>query len=116
MGSLEDVKNVIKKLEKKEIKGGNKMSKEINDKQLLKFLDSITKLSSIEFLGIVNMLNIKIFEDEELKQPREFEFLISDLIDEYITLNRTQRVNLDKIINKALKDGREENGTLAKNK
>ena len=92
------------------------MSKEINDKQLLKFLDNIIKLSNIEFLGIINMLNIKIFEDEELKQPRDFDFLLSDLIDEYIKLNRIQRKNLDKIIAKAIKDGREENGTLAKNK
>lgn len=80
------------------------MSRETTDKQLLNFLNQITKLSQVEFIGLARMLNIPLVQDNEEKTPREFEYIMSDLIDKYITLSKTQQKNLKKILHKAIKD------------
>lgn len=80
------------------------MSRETTDKQLLCFLSQIAKLSQVEFLGLARMLNISLVQDDEEKTPRQFEYILSDLIDKYITLSKTQQKNLKKILHKAIKD------------
>ena len=79
------------------------MSKDITEKQLLNFLNQVNKLSDIEFIGLARFLNIPLVESDEDKTPRPAEFIISDLIDIYIGLNRNQRKNLKKILAKAIK-------------
>lgn len=79
------------------------MSNEVTEKQLLGFLNQINKLSSMEFIGLAKFFNIPLVEQDEDKTPRPAEFIISDLIDKYISLNRNQRKNLKKILAKAIK-------------
>lgn len=80
------------------------MGKQVSDKELLRFLNQVTQLSEMEFIGLARILNISLVEDNEEKTPKDFEYIISDLIDKYLTLNREKRKNLKKILHKALKD------------
>lgn len=79
------------------------MSNETTQKQLLGFLNQVNKLSDIEFIGLARFLNIPLVENDDDKTPRPAEFIISDLIDIYIGLNRNQKKNLKKILAKAIK-------------
>lgn len=79
------------------------MSNETTQKQLLGFLKQVNKLSDIEFIGLARFLNIPLVENDDDKTPRPAEFIISDLIDIYIGLNRNQKKNLKKILAKAIK-------------
>lgn len=82
------------------------MNNNTTEKQLLHFVSQITKLSEIEFLGLARMLNIPLVQQDEDKTPRQFEYIMSDLIDKYISLSKTQKKNLKKILHTALKDKR----------
>lgn len=82
-----------------------KIKKNVDDKELLWFLSRVIKLSQIEFLGVLRLLNIPFVIDEkkEKPEPRPFEDMTSDLIDKYIVLNKAKRKNLNKIIDTARK-------------
>lgn len=69
-----------------------------SEKNLQKFLLEISKLEAIEFLGILKIFNINVCKDDEEKTPKQFEELLSEVIDKYITLSRTQRRNIMKLI------------------
>lgn len=83
----------------------DKIKKKVDDKELSWFLSRVIKLSQIEFLGVLRLLNISFVIDEkkEKPEPQPFEDMISDLIDKYIVLSRTKRKNLNKIIDTARK-------------
>ena len=82
-----------------------KIKKKVDDKELLWFLSRVIKLSQIEFLGVLRLLNIPFVIDEtkEKSEPRPFEDMTSDLIDKYIVLSKAKRKNLNKIIDTARK-------------
>lgn len=66
-----------------------------------KFILEISKLESIEFLGLTKIFNIDLFEENEEKTPREFEIILSEILDKYISLSRTQRRTIMKLIKSA---------------
>lgn len=64
----------------------------VNERNLKKFLIEISHLNPIEFLGIAKIFNI------DLEKNDDFEKVLSEVIDKYISLSRRQRRNLLKII------------------
>jgi hypothetical protein len=72
--------------------------KNISEKDFQKFLLQVSKLDALEFLGLVRIFNIEIFKDDEKKTPREFEELLSDVLDMYVKLDRKQRRTIMKTI------------------
>lgn len=75
-----------------------------------KIFYKIVKLRPESFLGLAKFFNIKILTetvDKETKKaiPRSAEEITVDIINEYSKLNRKQRRAIDKIIDKAIKDG-----------
>lgn len=64
----------------------------VNERNLKKFLIEISHLNPIEFLGIAKIFNI------DLEKNNDFEKVLSEVIDKYISLSRRQRRNLLKII------------------
>lgn len=73
------------------------MSEKAKAKQLQKMLKDFVKLQPDEALGIFRVLNINLV-DEEKKEVKLFEQLLSEFIDKYSTLNRRQCRTLDAII------------------
>lgn len=60
--------------------------KEIN---IDEFIHLVTKLEPVEFIGLCKVLCVKVLGEE--KQPRKFEELINDIIDNFTSTGRTQR-------------------------
>lgn len=72
------------------------MEKEINSKELIRFIEKITKLEPIYFIGVARIMNITITGTNG--EVRALEEIMSDVIDKFISYNRIQRKNLYKII------------------
>lgn len=72
-----------------------------SEKNLIKFVKEISKLEPIEFMGLAKILNIELVENNEKKTPRTFETVMSEIIDKYIKLSRTQRRSVMKIVKNA---------------
>lgn len=72
------------------------MEKEISSKELIRFIEKITKLEPIYFIGVARIMNITIAETNG--EVRALEEIMSDVIDKFISYNRIQRKNLYKII------------------
>ena len=77
------------------------MDKHPSEKNLEKFMLEISKLEPIEFLGLTKIFNIDLFDDKEEKNPREFEIILSEILDKYISLSRKQRRTIMKLIKSA---------------
>jgi len=77
------------------------------EKDFMTFVERVSKLEMMEFLGVARMLSVDLVtkdpEDETKTLGREFDAILSDMMDAYIDLNRTQRRNLDHIIERAVK-------------
>lgn len=65
-------------------------------KEVEKLILSLRPLEVTELLGIFRMLNILVTDEEG--EPRPFETIISEFIDEYVKLNRNQKRNLIALI------------------
>lgn len=72
------------------------MEKETSSKELIRFIETITKLEPIYFIGVARMMNTTITKTNG--EVRALEEIMSDMIDKFISYNRTQRRNLYKII------------------
>lgn len=72
------------------------MEKEVSSNELIRFIEKITKLEPIYFIGVARIMNITIAETNG--EIRALEEIMSDVIDKFISYNQTQRKNLYKII------------------
>lgn len=72
------------------------MEKEISSKELIRFIEKITKLEPIYFIGVARIMNITITGTNG--EVCALEEIMSDVIDKFISYNRIQRKNLYKII------------------
>ncbi len=72
------------------------MRKKISSKRFLKFTENISKLSEIEFLGLVKMMNIKIYKENN--EPKNFEEMLSDVLDNFLIIKEKPRKEIEKII------------------
>lgn len=75
-------------------------NKNPSEGDLRKFMLEVSKLEAIEFMGLTKIFNVSLFEGEDNK-PRNFETVLSEILDKYISLSRTQRRNIMKIIKSA---------------
>ena len=75
-------------------------NKNPSEGDLRKFMMEVSKLEAIEFMGLTKIFNVSLFEGEDNK-PRNFETVLSEILDKYISLSRTQRRNVMKIIKSA---------------
>lgn len=73
-----------------------KIEKELTSKELIRFVDSISKLEALYFMGVARIMDTTIVTPEG--ETRSMEDIMSDMIDKFISYNRVQRRNLMKII------------------
>lgn len=83
-------------------------------KEVKKLILSLRPLEVTELLGIFRMLNILV--TDENGEPRPFEIVISEFIDEYIKLNRNQRRNLIALIEVATEKEKKKHTSKQKKK
>lgn len=68
-------------------------------KRLYRFLEGVSKLGPIEFLGIAHLLGVPL-AIEDTTNNRDFDSILSDMIDKFITLSSTKQKELIKIVKK----------------
>lgn len=73
-----------------------------SEREFQNFINMVSKLEAIEFLGLVNIFNIELFKKDEEKSPKTFEEIFSELMDKYIKASPLQRKNVIKILKAAV--------------
>ena len=77
------------------------MSKDkVSSKVFTEFLEEVIKLEPIEFIGLAKVLCAPVMDN---KEPREFEDILSDMMDNFISTGRRQRRDILKMIKEANK-------------
>lgn len=66
------------------------------DKAALQFVNAIVKLNPIEFIGVSKILCVPMVNTE--KEARQFDDILSDMIDNFIKLNRRNKRELLQIL------------------
>jgi hypothetical protein len=68
-------------------------------KRLYRFLEGISKLGAIEFLGIAHLLTVPLAV-EGTTQNRDFDDILSDMMDKFVSLSSTKQKELIKLVKK----------------
>ena len=77
---------------------------EVKPHQLIKFITNLNKLHPIQITGVMKILKIDFVEEiDGKKQYRKYEELLSEIIDGYLLLGRSQRRELDRLIEQTLR-------------
>lgn len=75
------------------------------------FEEKLARLQPIELLGVAKMLNVSLVEPQldpnEKPAPRDGVKIVEDVVARYDSLNRTQKRNLNLILNSLVANGRE---------
>lgn len=74
---------------------------EVSEKNFLRFLDALSKIGPIEFIGCATLMGVPCFEDLERKVPRKTEDLMSDVLDKYLEMDRASRKKIVHILEKS---------------
>lgn len=80
--------------------GLNNKDKELAPEKLVQFIQSICKLDELEVIGLTNLMGISLMDSE--KKPRDFEEVLSEIIDKYIEMNRDKRRKIDYVLNEVI--------------
>jgi len=70
------------------------------DRKIREILVELTKLEPLEFIGICEILGVKVLDGEE---ERKFEVIWGEVVDKIIHLNRTRRRNFERLVRAATK-------------
>ena len=73
-----------------------------SEKEFQNFVNYVSKLEAMEFMGLVRMLNVDIFKNDKEKTPRNFEEIFSEVMDKFIQASPMQRKNIMKILKAAV--------------
>lgn len=92
-------------------KFSNTASNQISSDKLLGFVQQLCKLEELEVVGLVNLMGIDLVDLD--KNPRTFEEILSDMIDQYIAMNRDKRKKIDYVLNETL-NGRDDTAPTPK--
>lgn len=102
-------KNAKRKKEDKPLKDNRP-----TEKEFLSFIQLISKLDHLEFIGIAQIMSVKLLDEE--KKEREFEDMFSDILDRFIELPKKRRKEIMKLLKGELKVGVRKNGNDTKAK
>lgn len=69
-------------------------------KRLYRFLEGVSKLKPIEFIGTAHLLGVPLVK-EDGQENRDFDDLLSDMIDKFIVLSTKKQKELIQIIKNA---------------
>ena len=83
----------------------------ISSDKLLTFVQQLCKLEELEVVGLVNLMGIDLVDLD--KNPRSFEEILSDMIDQYVEMNGEKRKKIDYVLNETL-NGRDDTAPTPK--
>ena len=74
----------------------------VSSKTFLSFIEEVSKLSEVEFVGLSKILCVPILDKD--KNERPFEDILSDMMDKFLMIKRRKRkeiLNMIKDVNRA---------------
>lgn len=74
----------------------------VSSKTFLSFIEEVSKLSEVEFVGLSKILCVPILDKD--KNERPFEEILSDMMDKFLMIKRGKRkeiLNMIKDVNRA---------------
>ena len=74
----------------------------VSSKTVINFLELVTQLEPIEFVGLSKILCVPLVNQKN--EPREFEDILSDMIDNFISTGRKQRKDIIKVLKQSIKE------------
>lgn len=79
-----------------------KNKNKVSSKIVINFLELVTQLEPIEFVGLSKILCVSLVNEKN--DPREFEDILSDMIDKFISTGRKQRKDIIKVLKGSIKE------------
>lgn len=68
----------------------------VSPKTFLSFIEEVSKLSEVEFVGLSKILCVPILDEEE--NERSFENILSDMMDKFLLIKRSKRKEILKML------------------
>jgi hypothetical protein len=72
-------------------------------KDIDRFITLIANLEPVEFMGLARVLKVKLFKDEETREPRAFEDVFEEVLERFTKCDRTRKREILKLIKAAAK-------------
>jgi hypothetical protein len=72
-------------------------------KDIDRFITLIANLEPVEFMGLARVLKVKLFKDEETREPRVFEDVFEEVLEKFTKCDRTRKREILKLIKAAAK-------------
>ena len=79
-----------------------KNKNKVSSKIVINFLELVTQLEPIEFVGLSKILCVSLVNQKN--EPRNFEDILSDMIDNFISTGRKQRKDIIKVLKQSIKE------------
>ena len=76
--------------------GFNIKESRVSSKTFLSFIEEVSKLSEVEFIGLSKILCVPILDKEENERP--FEDILSDMMDKFLLVKRSKRKEILKML------------------
>ena len=90
------------------------IEKEVQERELIKFITQLGQLEPIEFMGICKIMSVEVRAGN--KKARPYEDILGDLIDRYCGLERKRRREIGKLVRLTIKKSKEEKEQREKQK
>ena len=74
--------------------------KELNPEKLVQFVHLICKLDELEVIGLTNLMGISLMDGDQ--KPRNFEEVLSEIINSYITMDDKKRKKIDYVLHEVV--------------
>ena len=74
----------------------------VSSKIVINFLELVTQLEPIEFVGLSKILCVSLVNQKN--EPIEFEDILSDMIDKFISTGRKKRKDIIKVLKQSIKE------------
>lgn len=72
-------------------------------KEIDKFITLLVNLQPVEFMGLARVLKVRLYTDEETREPREFEDVFAEVLERFNKCNRTRRREIIRLIKAVLR-------------
>lgn len=72
-------------------------------KEIDKFITLLVNLQPVEFMGLARVLKVRLYTNEEEREPRKFEDVFAEVLERFSKCDRARRREIIRLIKAALR-------------